>query len=171
MKHVGGLCVVFGVIVVSDRIFKGLAKDASGLKAKETIEKEGYKVSYYEIVPNDIKKIRNTLGKALDKGCKIIILIGGSGIGPRDVTVEAVKPLFEKEIPGFGELFRMLSYQKIGSRTWLSRAIAGIYHNALIVVVPGSTGAVELALEEILLPEVDHVINMIKGVSHWDEKH
>ena len=160
----------FGVIVVSDRVYRGLARDTSGVKAKNIIESKGYRVSYYTIVPNDIGKIRSALNNAISRGCRVVVLIGGSGIGPRDVTVEAVKPLFEKEIPGFGELFRLISYNRIGCRAWLSRAVAGVYNNTLVTVIPGSTSAVELALNEILLPEVDHAIDMIKGVSHWNRE-
>ena len=160
----------FGIIVVSDRIFRGLSKDKSGLKAKELIVNHGYNILHYKIVPNDIMEIRRALNEAVYKNCKVIILIGGSGIGPRDVTVEAVKPLFEKEIPGFGELFRFLSYNRIGTRAWLSRAIAGIYRGVLVVVTPGSIDAVELALNDIILPETDHAIKMVEGASHWEDK-
>ena len=160
----------FGVIVVSDRIFRGLSRDESGLKAKELIEKHGYHVIHYEIVPNDITEIRRAVDEAVRKDCKVIILIGGSGIGPKDVTVEAVKPLFEKEIPGFGEIFRYLSYSRVGTKAWLSRAIAGIYHKTLVIVTPGSINAVELALNDIVLPEVEHALRMIKGASHWEDK-
>jgi molybdopterin adenylyltransferase len=92
------------------------------------------------------------------QGCKLIITNGGTGIARRDSTFEAIDSLLEKRLPGFGELFRMLSYQDIGPGAMLSRATAGVYGGALIFVLPGSTGAVRLALEKLIMPELAHLV-------------
>ncbi len=86
---------------------------------------------------------------------------GGTGIGPRDQTYEAVKGLLDKELDGFGELFRMLSYQEIGSAAFLSRAVAGISAGKIVVSLPGSTAACRLGLEKLLLPELGHMANLL----------
>jgi molybdenum cofactor biosynthesis protein B len=92
-----------------------------------------------------------------------VILNGGTGIAKRDVTIETIAPLFEKEIVGFGELFRMISYQEdIGSAAMLSRAAAGIYKNKAVFITPGSSGAVKLAMEKLILKELGHVIREIQ---------
>jgi len=100
------------------------------------------------------------LGARID--LQAVIFNGGTGIAPRDMTYEAIERLLEKTLPGFGELFRFLSYQEIGSRAIASRAIAGIYHNKLIFSVPGSTKAVRLAMEKLILPELVHLTSLQK---------
>lgn len=92
-----------------------------------------------------------------------ILLNGGTGIAPRDTTYDAIERLLEKTLPGFGELFRWLSYQQVGSRAIASRATAGVRQNTLIFSLPGSTKAVELALEDLILPELQHLVKQIKG--------
>ena len=91
------------------------------------------------------------------EGCKLIITNGGTGIARRDSTVDAIETLLEKRLPGFGELFRMLSYMDIGAAAMLSRATAGVYRGALIFCLPGSTPAVQLALEKLLMPQLAHL--------------
>ena len=90
-------------------------------------------------------------------GARAVIVTGGTGVAPRDVTPEAVEPLLERMLPGFGELFRALSYQDIGSAALLSRALAGLVDGRLVFVIPGSRGAVRLALEKLILPEIGHL--------------
>jgi molybdenum cofactor biosynthesis protein B len=86
-----------------------------------------------------------------------VILTGGTGVAPRDVTPEAVEPLLDRVVPGFGELFRALSYEQIGSAALLSRALAGLASGRVVFVLPGSRGAVELAMEKLVLPELGHL--------------
>lgn len=114
---------------------------------------------HYEIVKDDISVIQETVKKHLAADVDVVITTGGTGIAKRDVTIEAVTPLFDKEIEGFGELFRMLSYtEDIGSRSLLSRASAGTHGNQLIVSLPGSSGAVKLAMEKLVIPELNHLV-------------
>ncbi len=92
-----------------------------------------------------------------------MILNGGTGIAPRDTTYDALAMLLEKTLPGFGELFRYLSYQEIGSRAMASRAIAGVYQQTLIFSLPGSSNAVKLALDALIMPELNHLIKQLRG--------
>ena len=96
----------------------------------------------------------------------VIITNGGTGIAPRDTTFEAIQGLLEKEIPGFGEMFRMLSYEDIGPAAMLTRATAGVAQGKVIISLPGSTGAVELAMTKLVLPELGHMLFLLRGERH-----
>jgi molybdenum cofactor biosynthesis protein B len=109
-------------------------------------------------VRDEPEQIRAAVEQGLAGGARAVLVTGGTGITRRDQTVEAVRPLLEKEIPGFGELFRMLSFQEIGSAAWLSRALAGTVRGALVFVLPGSPNAVRLALDRLILPELGHAV-------------
>lgn len=112
------------------------------------------------IVTDDMAEISRTVSTLVDKGIDAIITTGGTGIAGRDVTIEAVRPLFDKEMEGFGEIFRMLSYtEDIGSRSILSRAVAGTIGRTVIFTLPGSTGAVKLAMERLVIPELNHCVH------------
>lgn len=113
----------------------------------------------YIIVTDDISKIKESVQQLLNSDIDAVITTGGTGIARRDVTLEALEPLFDKKIEGFGEIFRMLSYtEDIGSRSILSRAAAGTYDNKVIISLPGSTGAVKLAMEKLVIPELNHLV-------------
>ncbi|MFX1311929.1 MAG: molybdenum cofactor biosynthesis protein B [Promethearchaeota archaeon] len=115
-----------------------------------------------EIIPDNKEKIKNVLKKYLDyESIHTIIFSGGTGLTHRDITYETIKPLLEKEITGFGELFRYLSYKEISSAAMLSRATGGKIKNKAIFLLPGSPNAVELAFKELLIPELSHVMYMI----------
>ena len=96
-------------------------------------------------------------GALADDGVRALVVTGGTGVAPRDVTPESVEPLLERIVPGFGELFRALSFTEIGSAALLSRALAGLARGRVVFVVPGSRGAVRLALERLVLPEIGHL--------------
>lgn len=115
---------------------------------------------HYTIVKDDVSNICDTVTELVeDSRVDVVITTGGTGIAKRDVTLEAVRPLFDKEIEGFGEIFRMLSYtEDIGSRSILSRAAAGTHGRKVIISLPGSTGAVKLAMERLILPELNHLV-------------
>ncbi|AJC95411.1 molybdenum cofactor biosynthesis protein MoaB [Staphylococcus hyicus] len=114
----------------------------------------------YKIVKDDISAIQSQVTTWLDEGVEVIITTGGTGIAQRDCTIEAVKPLLQKEIEGFGELFRYLSYaEDVGSRALLSRAIGGSIGTQLVFCLPGSTGAVTLGMKKLILPELNHLIH------------
>lgn len=150
------------VITVSDT--RNEETDKSGALMMDLLKSQGHVVTQYEIVRDE----RDAIQGAVTAGCKssqvdVILTNGGTGIAKRDVTIEAVKELMTKEIPGFGELFRMLSYQEdIGSSAILSRAIAGVAFDKAIFSTPGSSGAVRLAMNKLILPELGHVVGEIR---------
>ena len=114
---------------------------------------------HYNIVKDDKIDIQSQIDEWLASDIDVIITTGGTGIARRDVTIEAVKPLLDKEIEGFGELFRYLSYtEDVGTKALLSRAIAGTIMNKLIFTLPGSTGAVKLAMTKLIIPELNHMV-------------
>jgi len=163
--------VKFYVVVVSDRIFKGEAKDESGVYTVNELRGNGHEVVGYKVIPNNEKFIRETIEECEKLSVEVLLFIGGTGIGPKDITVDVIKGMNVKVIPGFGELFRFLSFQVEGLKAWLSRAEAFIYKGkTLIFTLPGSIRAVTLALKLIILKEINHAIEMMKGKSHWIKK-
>lgn len=146
------------VVTVSDT--RTAENDYSGQLTKELLRSQEYEVVDYRILKDDYDGIRQLLREAVSsRKVQAILLNGGTGIAPRDNTYEAVRSLLNKELPGFGEIFRYLSYtEDIGPAAILSRAIAGTIGNVAIFSMPGSQGAVKLAMEKIILPELRHVI-------------
>ena len=144
------------VVTVSDT--RSLETDTGGALVVELLEAAGHPVASREIVKDEPAAIEAALRAALDHPeARAAILTGGTGVAPRDVTPETVEPLLERVVPGFGELFRTLSYQEIGSAALLSRALAGIARGRVVFVIPGSSGAVRLAMEKLILPELGHL--------------
>ncbi|MDO7487876.1 MogA/MoaB family molybdenum cofactor biosynthesis protein [Peribacillus frigoritolerans] len=150
------------VITVSDT--RDEETDKSGALMKELLKSSGHEVTEYVIVKDERKAIQDAITSGSKSGTVDVILTnGGTGIAKRDVTIEAVKELMTKEIPGFGEIFRMLSYQEdIGSAAILSRAIAGVVNNKAVFSTPGSSGAVRLAMNKLILPELGHVVGELR---------
>ncbi|WP_440953356.1 MogA/MoaB family molybdenum cofactor biosynthesis protein [Methanococcoides sp. FTZ1] len=138
------------------------AEDVSGELMEGLVTNNGHDVVGYELVSDDPSSIRSAVKDALQKEVDIIVTTGGTGLTPADVTIEAVSPMFEKQMPGFGELFRYRSIEQIGSAVILTRAAAGIVGDKAIFCLPGSPGAVELALSDIIIPEAGHVIKHIR---------
>ncbi len=138
------------------------AEDASGKLIWGMIQVQGGEVVHYELIPDDIEMIRHALKNCLYSEADVLIFTGGTGLSPTDVTIESVTPYLEKEITGFGELFRQKSIDQIGNAVMLTRAIAGVARKKAIFCLPGSPNAVKLALE-IMLPEMGHIIKHIKG--------
>jgi molybdenum cofactor biosynthesis protein B len=144
-----------GVLTVSDTRTRD--DDRSGALAEQLLGDAGHEVALREIVKDEIDSIRAVLGRWIeDELIDAVITTGGTGITLRDVTPEAVEPFVTKRIPGFGELFRWLSYADVGTSTIQSRAEAALCHETLVFVLPGSTGAVRLALEKIIVPQLDN---------------
>jgi molybdenum cofactor synthesis domain len=131
--------------------------DSSGKVIMEMLTNAGIPVEHYNIVTDRVDAIRTELLLAMKK-CNCIILNGGTGLTHDDCTIEAVVPLLEKTIDGFGELFRLKSYEEIGSAAMLSRAAAGISSGKAVFCIPGSTGAVRLAVQSLIIPEIRHII-------------
>jgi molybdenum cofactor biosynthesis protein B len=144
------------VITVSDT--RTLETDAGGQCAAQLLEAAGHPVRAREIAKDDPAAIGAALRAALERDdIGAVVLTGGTGVAPRDVTPESVEPLLDRIVPGFGELFRALSYQEIGSAALVSRALAGIASGKVVFALPGSRGAVQLALEKLILPELGHL--------------
>ena len=149
------------VITVSDT--RTIETDKGGALVAELLEAGGHAVVSRSIVKDDPGEIRAAAEAALAAdGVRALILTGGTGVAPRDVTPESVGPLLERDVPGFGELFRMLSYEDIGSAALLSRALAGLARGRVVFVLPGSSGAVRLAMEKLILPELGHLLGELE---------
>jgi molybdenum cofactor biosynthesis protein B len=136
--------------------------DAGGRAIIDLLTNAGHRVVGRAIVKDDPALVRNAimlqLATGVDEGPQIIITTGGTGITSRDTTYEAISALLEKRLDGFGELFRMLSYEQIGAAAMMSRACAGIAGGRIIVSLPGSEAAVRLAMEKLVLPEIGHLV-------------
>jgi molybdenum cofactor biosynthesis protein B len=151
------VCLNVALLTVSDT--RTVTTDRSGATLKQLLASGGHRLADYRIVPDEPDQIRLVLDEWLsDETCEAIITTGGTGIAVRDRTYEAVSALLEKRIDGFGELFRMLSYEQVGSTAMLSRAIAGVARGKPVFALPGSPAAVELALERLILPELGHLM-------------
>ncbi len=144
-----------GVITVSDT--RTTDTDKSGSLIRDRLAQAGFDVVEYRIVPDEADPIGDAID-ALCADCEAILSSGGTGISKRDTTVEVVTARLDKTLPGFGEIFRMLSYDEIGAGAMLSRAVAGLYRDTLVFVMPGSTNAVGLAMEKLILPELHHLV-------------
>lgn len=156
-----GLTVSCAVITVSDT--RSPQTDKSGQRIEQLLVAARHTIGFYAIVKDEPEQIRAQLasfGQRAD--LDVAIFNGGTGIAPRDTTYDAIASLLEKTLPGFGELFRYLSYQEIGSRAMASRAIAGVYQGKLIFSLPGSTNAVQLAIEKLILPELTHLVEQLR---------
>ena len=145
-----------GVITASDS--RTRETDTSGDLLVAQLSGAGHTIARRELVRDEAHQIANLIKTMIDADCAVIILNGGTGIAKRDCTFEAVDRVLEKRLPGFGELFRMLSYAEIGPAAMLSRATAGVYRGALIFSLPGSPHAVQLALEKLIMPELTHLV-------------
>ncbi|HHW5119873.1 TPA: MogA/MoaB family molybdenum cofactor biosynthesis protein [Staphylococcus pseudintermedius] len=147
------------VLTVSDT--RTTETDKSGQSVQTLLQTADFEVEiqHYMIVKDELTAIQSTVQQWLTGDVDVIVTTGGTGIAPRDVTIEAVTPLLDKEIEGFGELFRYLSFtEDVGTRALLSRAVAGTAKRTLIFCLPGSTGAVKLALNRLILPELTHLV-------------
>jgi len=150
------------VLTVSDS--RDETTDHSGQLIKTLLAEHGHKLLGYRITKDEPDKIRNLLQDALvRKEIEAVILNGGTGISPRDGTYEVVSRLLEKKLDGFGEIFRFLSYQEIGSAAIMSRALAGVAGGKILISLPGSKAAVELAMRRLVLPELGHMISQLHG--------
>jgi len=138
--------------------------DTSGRTICQLLEEHGHVVAGHDIVRDEPGQITTRVREHIDNpGTEAIITTGGTGVSPRDGTFEAVDRLLEKRLEGFGEIFRMLSYEDIGSAAVLSRTTAGTVGRTAIFVLPGSEHAVRLAMTRLLLPELGHIVQQLKG--------
>lgn len=155
-NHIKSIQISAAIITVSST--RNQENDFSGAIISTLLTAAGIPVNHYAITSDRIEDIRNELYTAT-KSANCIIINGGTGLTHDDCTIEAISPLLEKKIDGFGEFFRMKSLQEIGTASMLSRAIAGITDGKAIFCIPGSTPAVTLATKELILPEIAHILS------------
>jgi molybdenum cofactor biosynthesis protein B len=148
--------IVCGVVTISDT--RTPETDTSGAAIRAAISAAGHQVGQYALVPDEPSQIAELIRSMAANGCRVILTNGGTGIAKRDSTVEAIDQLLEKRLPGFGELFRMLSYHEIGPAAMLSRATAGTFGETLVFCMPGSTNAVTLAMQQLIIPQLAHLV-------------
>jgi molybdenum cofactor biosynthesis protein B len=159
----------FVIAVTSDTIVSKRSRgepfqDVSGEMAQSLLREAGHLVAERIYLPNNVEAIRRKIESAVSQGSvDVVVISGGTGVGPKDLTPEAISPLIERALPGFGELFRRLSFESVGTAAISSRAMAGVSKGVLLFALPGSPDAVRLALERIILPESPHLIKMIRG--------
>ncbi|KDE54485.1 molybdenum cofactor biosynthesis protein B [Methanoculleus sp. MH98A] len=154
-SHLKPLTVTGAVITVSTT--RKPETDASGKALIDLFSAAEIEVTHYSVIPDDLERIRSEVRAALSQA-NCVIVTGGTGLTSDDVTIEAVAPILEKTIDGFGELFRLKSYEEIGTAAILSRAIAGVVGGRAVFCIPGSTKAVTLAAREIIIPEIRHIL-------------
>jgi len=144
------------VVTVSDT--RTLSSDTGGALVEEKLVEAGHVVLERRIVPDEAVALRAALSEAVaNDECQALIFTGGTGIAPRDMTPDTIEPELDRVIPGFGEIFRVLSFEEIGSAAILSRALAGLKQGRVVFVIPGSRGAVGLAMDRLIVPELGHL--------------
>ncbi len=152
--------VTLGIITVSTS--RALIDDTSGRWIHEQAEKRGHRVVFHQVIPDDAEKIAATLQDGINESKpQVVLLTGGTGITKKDVTIEAVSPLFTKELSAFGPLFAKLSMEEIDSAAIMSRANAGVIGNTVVFCMPGSLNACKLACSRLIFPELGHLVKHI----------
>lgn len=161
-RAAGQRAAACAVLTVSDT--RTPETDTSGTRIRTLLAAAGHRVVAYDILPDEPARIRRRLEELLAAAeIDAVIVSGGTGLAPRDTTYEVIGALLDKRLDGFGELFRMLSYGEIGAAAMLSRAVAGAARGKLLASLPGSTAAVELAMTKLLVPELGHVVGLLRG--------
>jgi molybdenum cofactor biosynthesis protein B len=162
-RHKGPRTVPCAVLTVSDT--RDESTDGSGRLIRRALARAGHHVVDYRVLRDDPTAIRlhvRNLARPRSPA-RVVLITGGTGLAPRDRTYEAVSGLLEKRLDGFGELFRILSFRRIGPSAMLSRAVAGTFRGRMIFSLPGSEPAVRLALERLILPELRHIAGLLPG--------
>jgi molybdenum cofactor biosynthesis protein B len=150
-------------ITVSDT--RTEADDEGGRKLRELFASEGFALAEHAIVRDEPEEIRRAIERFAREDVDVVVTTGGTGIAPRDQTYEAVEALLEKKLDGFGEAFRRLSWDAIGPKAVMSRAVAGVSKGRIVVALPGSPSALVLAVSEILAPILPHAVKLLRGTS------
>ena len=147
--------VSLAIVTISDS--RTPETDVNAHYLRSQIEAMGHQVAAYHLIPDEPERITAVLQDLTQTEARLILCNGGTGIAPRDTTFDALDRLLEKRLPGFGELFRMLSWQEVGAAAMLSRATAGVYRQRVVISTPGSPNAVKLAWEKLIAPELAHL--------------
>jgi molybdopterin adenylyltransferase len=148
--------VQVAIITVSDT--RTRANDSGGDLIEERVTSAGHQVVFREIVKDEPAKIGALLDQIVNNSAaRLLLFTGGTGISPRDTTYDAIAQKLEKTMPGFGELFRMLSFSEVGAAAMLSRATAGTYRGRVVICMPGSPNAVQVAMDKLIMPEIQHL--------------
>ena len=151
------------VVTISDT--RTIETDRGGEAVIEALSSEGHQVTARHLIPDNEAQIRELVQLlSRDEQVDVVLLTGGTGISPRDQTYETLRELFDRTLPGYGELFRMLSYQEIGPAAMLSRACGGLVRQTVVLSMPGSPNAVKLAMSKLTLPEIGHLVQQAKQV-------
>jgi molybdenum cofactor biosynthesis protein B len=152
--------VTIAILTVSTT--RALAEDKSGQWISEHAQNEGHEIIYHRVIPDDAEVIAATVKKVIqDQTPQVLLMTGGTGITKKDVTIEAVSPLFGKELTAFSPLFAQLSTREIGSAAILSRATAGLIAKTVVFCMPGSLNACKLACNELIFPELGHLVKHV----------
>jgi molybdenum cofactor biosynthesis protein B len=160
-RDAAGAAVHCAVVTISDT--RTTADDASGAAIQRLIAQAGHKVTHYQIVRDEPAELNGLLDNLFTRAdVEAILTTGGTGISRRDQTISVVERRLETILPGFGELFRMLSWEEIRSGAMLSRAVGGVARGKLLFAMPGSTKAVELAMSKLILPELGHLVSELR---------
>jgi len=156
-KHKAPKSVSCAVLTISDT--RTERDDESGQRLVRKLGESGHRVIRYCILKNEADSIKKKIYELLkEEELQVIITSGGTGVSRRDITIETIYPILEKKLDGFGELFRSLTYQEIGTGSIMSRAIAGVARGKVIICLPGSPEATNLAMDKIILPEIGHLV-------------
>ena len=162
-KAAEGLDVSLCLLVTSDKVFQGIAEDMVTPLVANILSAHRITLGGSVVTPNKSEDIERTL-RTLLTSCDVVLISGGTGLGAKDIVVDVLRPMCSKDIPGFGELFRYLTYIKYGSAALATRATACAVGDRLVFAVPGSPEAVETALTKLILPEVRHLIAELRGL-------
>jgi molybdenum cofactor biosynthesis protein B len=150
-----------GTAVMTVSNSRSLDDDPSGDRIESLLEEAGHEVVVRELIPDEYDSVQGTVSRLVEReDVDLVVTTGGTGVTPDDVTVDAVGPVLEKHLPGFGELFRRLSYEEIGTQCIATRAMAGIDDGVLVCCLPGSEAAVRLGVTEIVVPEAPHLVGL-----------
>lgn len=147
--------IKIAIVTVSDT--RTPETDVNAEFLRQRIEAAGHHVAAYRLIKDEVEQVEQVLDELAGGDARLVLFNGGTGIAPRDRTFDALSRKLEKTLPGFGELFRMLSYEQVGAAAMLSRATAGVYRNTVIISTPGSPAAVRLAWEKLIAPELEHL--------------
>lgn len=160
-KNAAPRSVTIGIVTVSST--RSLEDDQSGHWIREQAIKDGHTVVFHQVVADDTEAIVETVGSVIQKKSpRVLLVTGGTGISPKDLTIEALEPLFSKELTAFGPLFAQLSYEQIGSAALLSRSTAGVLQKTVVFCMPGSLKACQLACRKLIFPELGHLVHHLQ---------